>query len=451
MKKKMVLGLAVIILLGTGLMGCGGSDSKDSVGKNKTSSEKDSDSSEDEISLTMSWWGNQVRNERTQEVLDAYSADNSNVIFDGQFSEWNDYWNKLATASAGHNLPDIVQLDTKNLEQYVRNNLLVDLTPYINDGTIDVSNVDQSIVEMGNVDGKTYAICNGINAPAMLYNKTLLDQNGISIKDNMTLDEFEAICKEVFKKTGYKTNFGYGDDQLLEYVLRGDGFCLYEAGKLGVDSPDDFKTYFDFCERGITEGWHLSSEVFAEGSLGSIEQDPVLYGSSPDTMAWCSFHFSNQYPTMQEAAPEGMEIGITTWPSNNPVKSDFLKPSQFFSVTADCKYPQEAVKVIDYLTNSIPCNEVLLGERGVPIAKNVSEAITEKLDEKSQEAVNFINDVVTPNSSPINPLPPEGSSEVIDLIKNLQEQIFYGSVTAAEASQQLYEQGNQILESKANQ
>ncbi|MGN1141529.1 MAG: ABC transporter substrate-binding protein [Oliverpabstia sp.] len=450
MKRRIALLLTGVVVVGSILSGCGGTEAKETTEDKEASTEKENDSSDDEIMLTMAWWGNQVRNERTQKVLDDYSAENPNVTFDGQFSEWNDYWNKLATASAGHNLPDIVQLDTKNLEQYVKNGLLVDLTPYIEDGTLDLSDVDESIVEMGNVDDKTYAICNGINAPALLYNKTLLDENGISIKDNMTLDEFEAVSKEVYEKTGYKTNFGFGDDQLLEYIMRGEGICLYEDGKLGADSADDFKVYFDFMERGITEGWHLPSEVFAEGSLGSIEQDPVIYGSSPDTMSWCSFHFSNQYATMQEAAPEGIEIGITTWPSNDPVKSDFLKPSQFFAVTTDSKNPDEAVKVVNYLTNSIPCNEILLGERGVPIAKSVSEAIMEKMDEKSQEAVAFINNVVTPNSSAINPLPPDGSSEVIDLIKNLQEQVCYGAISSEEASVQLFEEGNQILETKAN-
>lgn len=448
------MALIGVMMIGTTLAGCGNSDTEkaEKPGMEKEteqeSGDEEKDASSEEIALTMAWWGNQVRNERTQEVLDAYTAENPNVTFDGQFSEWNDYWNKLATASAGHNLPDIIQIDTKNLDQYAKNNLLVDLTPYIEDGTIDVSNVDPSIVEMGNVEGKTYAVCNGINAPALLYNKTLLDENGIEIKDNMTLAEFEAVCKEVYEKTGYKTNFGYGDDQPLEYIMRGEGFCLYEQGKLGVNEAGDLAVYFDMLQRGIEEGWHLSSEVFAEGSLGSIEQDPVLYGSSPETMAWCSFHFSNQYATMQGAAPEGMEIGITTWPANNPEKADFLKPSQFFAVTADSANPEEAAKVVNYLTNSIPCNEVLLGERGVPVAQNVAEAIVPKLDEKSQEGVRYINEVVTPNSAPINPLPPEGSSEVIDLIKNLQEQVCYGAITSEEACQQLFDKGNEILASK---
>ena len=60
--------------------------------------------------MTFAWWGNQVRNERTSKILEMYSEEKAGVTFDGQFSEWNDYWNKLATASAGHTMPDIVQM-----------------------------------------------------------------------------------------------------------------------------------------------------------------------------------------------------------------------------------------------------------------------------------------------------------------------------------------------------
>ena len=85
-------------------------------------------------SMSVAWWGNQTRNERTQQVLDAYGEANG-ISFDGQFAEWSDYWNKLATASAGHTLPDVVQMDYSYLQQYVSNGLLVDLTPYVEDGT----------------------------------------------------------------------------------------------------------------------------------------------------------------------------------------------------------------------------------------------------------------------------------------------------------------------------
>ena len=202
MKKKLAV-LLTAALAAASLTACGGSSSSGSsdtsaADTNTSQSAQSDGGSSDSSSLVMAWWGNQTRNERTQKILDMYSEENPGVTIDGQFSEFNDYWNKLATAAAGHSMPDIVQMDYKYLQQYVNNNLLVDLTPYIEDGTIDTASCNQDVLNSGKVGDGLYALCNGINAPALLYNKTLLDENGITVKDNMTMDEFFALCKEVY-------------------------------------------------------------------------------------------------------------------------------------------------------------------------------------------------------------------------------------------------------------
>ena len=417
------------------LAGCGGGTG---------SSGSTSESSDGTVNLTFTWWGNQTRNERTQAALDLYSEQNPGVTFDPQFAEWNDYWDKLATAAAGHSLPDIVQMDYSYLEQYVSNGLLVDLTPYIEDGTINVDNVDEGILNSGKVGDGIYALCNGVNVPALLYNKTLLDEAGITIKDNMTMDEFIAVCKEVYEKTGYKTNIAYGSDAYIDYFCRAYDEIIYESDSIGA-SQETLDAFYSLYDDGINEGWLIDPSVFAEVTVGSVEQDPMVYGSSPETMSWCFFAYSNQLTATKSAAPEGMEIGMTTWPSADPAKSDFLKPSQFFAITVDSKNPAEAAKVLDFITNSVECNNILLGERGVPISSEVSNAISENMSEDDRNIITFINEVVTPNYSTISPPAPTAASEAYNLNDNLIEKVCYGELTAAEAAQQMYEEGNEIM------
>lgn len=417
------------------LAGCGGGTG---------SSGSTSESSDGTVNLTFTWWGNQTRNERTQAALDLYSEQNPGVTFDPQFAEWNDYWDKLATAAAGHSLPDIVQMDYSYLEQYVSNGLLVDLTPYIEDGTINVDNVDEGILNSGKVGDGIYALCNGVNVPALLYNKTLLDEAGITIKDNMTMDEFIAVCKEVYEKTGYKTNIAYGSDAYIDYFCRAYDEIIYESDSIGA-SQETLDAFYSLYEDGINEGWLIDPSVFAEVTVGSVEQDPMVYGSSPETMSWCFLAYSNQLTATKSAAPEGMEIGMTTWPSADPAKSDFLKPSQFFAITVDSANPDEAAKVLDFITNSVECNNILLGERGVPISSEVSNAISENMSEDDRNIITFINEVVTPNSSTISPPAPTAASEAYNLNRNLVEKVCYGELTAAEAAQQMYEEGNEIM------
>lgn len=453
MKFKKIAAATMVGAMALSLAACGGSNTAStSTAAGAVTSEAAADSNTSgEKKLTVTWWGNQTRNERTISTLNLYAEQNAGVTFDPQVAEWADYWNKLATASAGKALPDIIQMDYKYLDQYIKNGLLTDLTPYVEDGTLDVSNIDEGILNAGKgSDGGLYAICIGENAPALVYNKTLLDENGITVKDNMTVDEFKALCKEVYEKTGYKSNYYYNQgENNLEYVLRAKDITLFENGKLGAASADDFNQYFGVFEDGIKEGWMLSASSFAERNIGTIEQDPLVYGSDPANRSWCTFLWTNSLSAIKAAAPEGMELGITTWPSDDAKKSNYLKPGQFFCVSSDSKDPVEAAKVIDFFTNSVDANKILLAERGVPASTVVADAIAPDLDAGTQSGMAFIKNVIAPNCSQINVAPPEGTSEVVNLLKQLEEQLCYGQITAQEASEQFFTQGNAFLAAKA--
>lgn len=452
MKKKMALFTAGI-LAAASLAGCGGSSATATTGaaENTTAGTTAAASKEGGAAsgkLVMSWWGNQIRNERTQAALDLYAEQNPGITIEGQFSEWSDYWNKLATAAAGQSIPDIVQMDYMYLDQYVKNQLLVDLKPYIESGTLDVTNISENTMASGTVDGGIYAICAGINAPAMMYNKTLLDQNGITVKDYLTVDEFEDLCRQIYEKTGYKTSIVYGTAQTyLDYFMRAYDVVLFDGNKMG-GTKEDYVPFFEMYSKGLEEGWLIDPGVFAEISIGSVEQDPMVNGSGPETMSWCAFANSNQLTAIQNAAPEGVTVGMTTWPSPDPKKSGYLKSSQFFSVGAHTKNPEEAVKVLNFLINSSDANNILLGERGVPASSVISQELLPKMDGLNQEMIRYINEVVAPNSSPINPPQPDGASEVFNLLNQVQEQLCYGAFDAATAAEEFYNGANKIMSQK---
>lgn len=445
--RKTAFALAVAVTAAA-CAGCGGGQTAgqtDAAGSGTQGQVRTGAPSSSEGELIVAWWGNQTRNERTQKVLDLYTQENPEITFDGQPSEFSDYWNKLATAAAGNSLPDVLQMDYKYLDQYVENGLLMDLSPYVENGLLDISDCNQGIIDSGKVNDGLYALCIGISAPSLVYSKTVTEQAGVEIKDNMTMDEFLDICRQIYAKTGYKTNIAYGDgEQYVEYLLRSRDITMFEDGKLGGEASD-YVEYFELYETGIKEGWLIDPSVFVERTK-TTELNPLVYGTSPENMAWCTFHFSNQYPVLVESAAQGNEIGITTWPSNDVGKSNYLKPSQFLCVSKDAGNPEEAVRFINWFTNSTECNDILLGERGVPVSQSVAESIALRLPEAEQEMIAYVNDVVSVNSSKVNPPAGSGASEVIDLLNQLEEQVCYGQMTAEEAGNQLFTMGNEMLE-----
>ena len=392
-KKKSLKKAAVLAIAGamavTSLAACGGSGSgKDSEGGSSDS-------------LTMAWWGNQVRNERTQQALDAYKEE-SGITVSGQFYQWGDYWSKMATSAAGKKMPDVIQMDMSYIQQYVDKGQLLDLTPYIEDGTLDTSNISEDIVNMGKVGDGIYGIAAGTSASCMFYNKTLLDELGITINDNMTLDEFIDISKQVYEETGYRSNLYHYGLYMDMYARAND---IQASDKLGGDSADDYLPYFETLETGIKEGWQISPSQAAD-----------------------------------------TEIALTTIPTTDPQKSNYVKPAMYFSVSADTANPEEAVKLLNYLTNSETAYDILLAERGVPASTAISEAIMDKLSPAEQENANFVNNVIAPNSSPMPPFPVEGSTEAQDLLRKLEEKVKYGEYTAQQAADEYFTEANKMLQ-----
>ncbi|WP_305767395.1 ABC transporter substrate-binding protein [Candidatus Epulonipiscium viviparus] len=400
--------------------------------------------------ISMIWWGNQVRNEVTQDALDLFSQQNGNISIDPQFSNWSEYWGKLAILATSKSLPDVIQQDHAYINQYVENGLIVNLNPYIESGALNVSNIDPNILASGTVDGNVYAICAGINAPALAYNKTLLDDLGIAVDNDLSIAEFVAISKEVYEKSGVKTDFGLsGSFNMVNYTLRGEGKSLYNAAgdALGVDSEDDLLTWFQLYEQGIAEKWAIGPEILVE-RVGN-EQSPLVYGNTPETRSWCEPKHSNELTVVQNIASlENIDIALTTWPSDDITSSNYLKPGQFFSLSAHNNNPDLAVKLLDFLTNSIEANQILLAERGIPASNVVASELLPYLNDVQKEAATYVNDVVATNSSVISPPDPPKSGEINALLFNLMEQIGYGVITAEEAAAEFFESGNKILANK---
>lgn len=429
-----MLALAAVGVLSISTLGaCGGS------GSDSGESSSESSSSSGSSDLVMAWWGNQVRNEKTQEALDKYKELND-VTVEGQFYQWNDYWSKMATAAAGNSMPDLIQMDYSYIDQYVENGQLLDLTPYIESGALDVSNIPDNVLQMGVVGDGNYGIAAGVSGNCLFYNKTVTDEAGVTIKDNMTYDEFVEIAKTVTEKTGYRAKLIQDVNYMGEWA-RAEGIPIVEA-KMPVDSADAYVPFFQMVADGIEEGWHLTPEnIDATG----IETDPLVYGSSPETMAWCSINgTSNQLTALQSAAPEGADIAITTIPTSDPTTSNYLKPALYFSISADTEDPDAAVALLDYLINSEDANAILLGERGVPASTAVTDYIYDLVSGTEQESFAYVTDVITPNCSPINPPDPSGMSELNDTLKKAVEKVSYGESTPEEAAQEYYDKGIEL-------
>ena len=119
------------------------------------------------------------------------------------------------------------------------------------------------------------------------------------------------------------------------------------------------------------------------------------------------YMWSNQLVAAWTAAGDGRHFKLTMLPrpKDGTQAENYLKPSQFISITKDTKHPKEAAMFIDFITNDVEANKILLGERGVPISPKIQEAIKPLLTPAQVETQDYLG-IVESNGSPLPPPDP---------------------------------------------
>ena len=406
-----------------------------------------SSSSNEKASLTFVWWGNQTRNDRTQKVIQAYEQANPNVTIAPQFTDWNSYWNKLATQEAANSTPDIIQMDYAYINQYVGKHLLLDMTPYTKNGIFDTTNIPKDVIGAGTLNSKMYAISIGSNVLCLVYDPAVIQKAGLStISNNWTWDDFDNTLETVYKKTGTPAEplFFTDGSQWIEYVARENGGSLYakDGKSLGFK---DTKVLTDVYNRLLShtkDGSFVSPDKVA--SITTVEQNPIVSGA-----AWLSSCWSNQYVALANAAKRPLTM------INMPIdKSDkemglYNKPGQFLSVSATTKYKDASMRFVNYFENSVDANNILLGERGVPTNTKVAEAIKSKVDTNTAATFDYVNMVNSKKLvSAIDPPNPSASNQVLTASKQFYDKVAYQKETTSQAATEFMQQANSILSSQ---
>jgi multiple sugar transport system substrate-binding protein len=453
---KKVLSMLLVLMMVTALFaGCGkeekntagnetnaGSEdaSTDSSSTDSTES-TDSGSSADEIVLRVAWWGNQVRDARTEEALALYTEMYPNVTFELEPIGWAGYWDKLATQTAGGSLPDIIQQDYAFIGQYIDKGVLADLSPYVESGVLNLDDVAPANLEGGSADGGLYGVPLGMNALSYVYNKSLMDQMGYgSVDPNWTWNDFETLISDAYNEHGIRSDAPLWDDPkfFLENLLRQNDKNIYneDGNGLGFETTDELVRMFTILADNTEAGVFPDPQEIAQKT--TLEESLFVNNETLGGFIWSNFFVA--YADLMDS-----ELELTVMPNDEDGNSGlYLKPSQFFSVTESSEHKEEAARVIDFFTNSVEANEVLLAERGVPIAAAVRDGIKDSVSTEVAATFDYIalaENYATPISAP----EPAGAAEVTKALKSIYEEVAYGVTTPEEGAERFMQEANSIL------
>ena len=392
-------------------------------------------------------WGGPERISRTQEVIELFEEKYPNVKIEPEWLGYGEYYQKMAVQAAGRNLPDIFQQDNRHILGYI--DYLLNLNPYIEDNTLDLTDINyEMIILPGSHDGKVYGISLGSNADCYIYDPELFKKAGIEEPTpEWTFEDYAEKAKKINKALGI-----YADDPYGNIFNNIGGLCMYvrqhgkevydiSRQKLGYEDDKLFADYFSKHADLIKDGVNTPPEI----SLGINHSafGEWLITKKEAAMTPIS---SNQLVAIVEAA--GRPLSLVTYPNavDQVRYGTFIKASMFVVAAKNTKYPEWAVKFIDFCTNDLEANKILLAERGVPPSSKIREGIMPYLTDTEKQMIEFVS-LLEEYSTP---LPegyyfPEENKKVMDVLSLKVLKILYGKLTPEEAAKEFREEANKIL------
>ena len=445
---KKILAAVVATSMIFGLCACAGNTDTAETSTDTTQTEVAQDTevpaAEGEpVTLRMAWWGSQTRHDITVAAIELYESQNPNVKIEYEFYDFDNYFTKLKTLVASDQVWDIFQLGG-NFPEYM--DKIHFMNEYIESGLIDVSDIPDSYLKITqNTEGQQIGLSNGLNTYGIAYDVDMFNEAGVPLpSENWTWDDYKDAAMKISKATGHYGSSGLVSSEFIagcstyigqQGAVGENSFFNLDLTGMGFKDPQMLTPYIQMRADLINAG--ASPDAGAEMEITNIENDFLATGEA--AMTWVAV---NQFPTIYDiCAAEGRTLALAPLPrvkADGPAGS-VIQSSQMLCVSEDGQNKEEAAKFIAWFETNVDCNKILQGERGIPVANAVRNALEEELtpgQKAMYDYVNLVGTFATPEK--VNVLSPDGQDQVVDNYRNYIQQVVAGEITAEEAAEKTY-------------
>jgi multiple sugar transport system substrate-binding protein len=161
--------------------------------------------------LTFMFRGGEDEKAAYQAAIDRFTED-TGVEVEVIVTDADQYATKLQAAIAGNTVPDVFYIEQANLQSYVNNGILMDITDQVAEQGVDLENIWEFGVNsyrydgtlQGTPDGRLYGLPKDVGPFGFGYNKTMLEEAGIELPDAdvpLTWDEWLPMLQELTTDT----------------------------------------------------------------------------------------------------------------------------------------------------------------------------------------------------------------------------------------------------------
>ena len=453
MKRKWMAGLLAAVLTMSALAGCGGngetsdggaSDAKDSAsgaaqdaGEGQASEDAGEAGNGEVTELTMwgSWGGDQVG--QLEKQLESFNS--SQTQYHVTYAVQDSMEQKLLTAIASNEVPDIVLWDRFNTGVYAPKGALAPLDDYIAKDNVDMSQFYAPAVDEMTANGVVYGIPLTVDSRILFYNKDLLEEAEV---DPASITDWNSLRDAAIKLTKWDGDKLVQSGFSLKDVGLFNNWIGQAGGKMIDDSTNPPTAAFN-SEAGlkVLDYWNQllnEDKVYQLGFEDGFGGDGFKAGK-------VSITFNGPW-TLESYKEAGLNFGVIGQPAGYNGEKSAMMGGFGLIIPNGAKNPDGAWEFIKWWTMQ-PENGVEFCKISGNLPANVNAAKDPYfMDDEILKVFSETMEYAGIRSKVF------GYSDLEGLALILQLQKFVaGEITAQEALDNAEKQGNQILSEAAEQ
>lgn len=412
---------------------------EEAMGEGESETNKEEGNQEEEVEIRFGWWGGEARHEKHNAIIDKFEEKYPHITVKREFGDWADYWDRLATQTAGGNAIDVISMHQFQVSNYASRGSLLDLSEYVDSGVINLEHFPEPVVQSGTIDDEIVMIAQGNTMTGTTYNSGMFDELGIDYPDmNWTWDDFVNKAIELNDALNSDEHWGAADSSNsftgFQYFARQRGNDIFtEEGTIGFDEEDmiDWLTMWQQLRDAEAVPDAATATEFEGG------QENSLLGNNRIAMMLSP---SNQKKIYQIYADgELREVRVPTLEGGKD--GEFIEGA-YLSVSATSAHPQEAAMFIEFWINAEEAVDIFGIEQGILGSTEMNEYVRPQLAPEAQAEMDFTS-LAIEHATP-TPVRPATGAQVETAFGDAADSVSYGQSSIEKAVDNFFSEAERI-------
>jgi multiple sugar transport system substrate-binding protein len=395
----------------------------------------------EQVNLRFAWWGSEERHNATLEAIKLYEERNPNVKIVPEYGGWEGFTNKLKTQLIAGQGPDVI---------FAELTWGIDPEYYYNVdefSSIRLDKINPALLEEAKVDGKLKGVPVYQAVNAIVYNRTLFQELGVTEPQaGWTWADYARIAQEITEKSEGKV-YGAVDDM----AGNASGDLFYSMMKAFTGKPvysEEGIVYSDVDAKKVFQYWE---DLRAKGAVtppdiaaadDSNQNSPLV-----KRQAAMQFRGASIFGRLQSITKD--ELAMIPLPRDE-FTGDVAALEVIMTINKNSSHPEEVAKFIDFFINDLDAARLLKNVRGVSSNSEVREMLAnspELLDDSTRKLFEITNEVYAKELQLMDPIPERfdefrGERKLFDQV---MQKLAFKQISLDEAVAELRKEGEKIF------